>query len=261
MNVLEFINEFDIAYNNIRSNGAPGLDLYEQSVFLSKAQEQLVFNYFDPKSNIRNDGFENSEKRRRGLEKLIKNYYTNNENSLIEDVPDLSGIPLENFNNYFVKIPGNVFFVIQESSYLKDNNDILYNTIKTIPVTHDEIMLQEENPFRKPNIDGVSKRVWRVDNSLGTFTDSVEIVTPVGFSLINYQMRYIEKPTPIILTDLTSGDFTGMGLSIDGITDETDCKLSSLVHRQIVDRAVELAKESFEVASLQTSLIMSSRNE
>jgi hypothetical protein len=33
----EFINEFDILYNNIMSNQAPGLDEYEKSVYLTLA--------------------------------------------------------------------------------------------------------------------------------------------------------------------------------------------------------------------------------
>mgnify|MGYP006975185555 CR=1 FL=1 len=32
----EFSNEFDVLYQNITSNQAPGLDEYEKSVFLSK---------------------------------------------------------------------------------------------------------------------------------------------------------------------------------------------------------------------------------
>ncbi len=33
----EFSSEFDVLYNNITSNQAPGLDDYEKSVFLTKA--------------------------------------------------------------------------------------------------------------------------------------------------------------------------------------------------------------------------------
>lgn len=33
----EFSNEFDILYNNIMSNKAPGLNVYEKSVFLTIA--------------------------------------------------------------------------------------------------------------------------------------------------------------------------------------------------------------------------------
>lgn len=31
----EFLNEFDVLYNNIMSNSAPGLNSYEISVFLT----------------------------------------------------------------------------------------------------------------------------------------------------------------------------------------------------------------------------------
>lgn len=37
MSTQEFSNEFDVLYNNIMSNAAPGLDGYEKSVFLTKA--------------------------------------------------------------------------------------------------------------------------------------------------------------------------------------------------------------------------------
>ena len=42
MDIKEFSAEFDILYNNITSNIAPGLTEYEKSVFLTQAQEQLV---------------------------------------------------------------------------------------------------------------------------------------------------------------------------------------------------------------------------
>jgi hypothetical protein len=37
MTTTEFSNEFDILYNSITSNMAPGLDEYEKSVFLTRA--------------------------------------------------------------------------------------------------------------------------------------------------------------------------------------------------------------------------------
>lgn len=42
MTTSEFSNEFDILYNNISSNAAPGVTEYEKSVFLTMAQEELV---------------------------------------------------------------------------------------------------------------------------------------------------------------------------------------------------------------------------
>ena len=45
------------------SNQAPGLDEYEKSVFLTKAQYEIVKNYFNPKSNKNQEGFDDSPKR------------------------------------------------------------------------------------------------------------------------------------------------------------------------------------------------------
>ena len=49
MTIDEFKREFDISYNNIMSNAAPGLNEYEKSVFLTKAQYEIVKSYFQVK--------------------------------------------------------------------------------------------------------------------------------------------------------------------------------------------------------------------
>lgn len=48
-------------------------------------------------------------------------------------------------------------------------------------------------------------------------------------------MRYISQPTPIILVDLPDG------LSINGVSAESECELNPVVHRAILERAVQLA--------------------
>ena len=68
----EFSNEFDVLYNSITSNQAPGLDEYEKSVFLTQAQEDIVRCYFDPKSNKLQEGFDGSQKRQYDFSSLIK---------------------------------------------------------------------------------------------------------------------------------------------------------------------------------------------
>ena len=39
-------NEFDVLYNNIMSNAAPGLNEYEKSIFLTQAQEEFVISIY-----------------------------------------------------------------------------------------------------------------------------------------------------------------------------------------------------------------------
>lgn len=63
MNNTEFSNEFDVLYNSITSNQAPGLDEYEKSVFLTKAQDEIVKAYFNPRANKTMEGFDASERR------------------------------------------------------------------------------------------------------------------------------------------------------------------------------------------------------
>ena len=65
MSPEEMDNMFDVLYNNITSNQAPGLNAYEKSVFLTKGQDEVWKNYFNPKSKGNNtqDGFDGNQKR------------------------------------------------------------------------------------------------------------------------------------------------------------------------------------------------------
>ena len=93
----EFSNEFDVLYNNIASNQAPGLNEYEKSVFLTKAQNEIVKNYFTDRKNGNKyeQGFEGSQKRFIDFSKLV----TVNNNcpipfnciSILYDVTDSGG--------------------------------------------------------------------------------------------------------------------------------------------------------------------------
>jgi hypothetical protein len=74
MTCEEFSNEFDILYNNVMSNKAPGLDEYEKSVFLTRAQDDIVKRYFTPKGNKDFEGFDSSLKRNMDFSSLYRNY-------------------------------------------------------------------------------------------------------------------------------------------------------------------------------------------
>jgi hypothetical protein len=69
MTTEEFDREFDILYNNIMSNAAPSIDQYEKSVFLTKAQEDVVVALY-------NGTFEGSEQLTESLKTLVKSRST-----------------------------------------------------------------------------------------------------------------------------------------------------------------------------------------
>lgn len=61
-------------------------------------------------------------------------------------------------------------------------------------------------------------------------TDVSTVAKPVS-----YVVRYVERPTPIVLRDLPNG------LTIDGEADYKECSLNPILHMDILNRAFELA--------------------
>jgi len=247
MTTKEFSNEFDILYNSIATKSAPGIDLYEKSVYLTKAQLELVKNYFNPNGNKYRKGFEQSSKRRDDLKELIRNYKTTLQ------LPSSDGI---NDNSKFFRVPNNVFLIIQEKAKVISSDSCVNNTyIKVIPKRHDEYESEINNPFKKPN----KKNIWRLDYySQNGSNKNIELIS--NYEITEYQCRYVMYPSPIILGDLISL-FPGEDLSIDNVSQEQTCKLSQNIHREILDRAVELALADYRPEMVQLKAQMNLRNE
>lgn len=224
MTTTEFSNEFDAllqAYPLTPEFGEGdkvAFDEYEKSVFLTKAQEELVIELYNGKNPF-NDSFEKTEEIRRYLGELIKQYAT----AAKLDEAGLSG------NSYIFSLPEDLWFITYEAVSLSDPS-LRCNTdrdISVTPVTQDEYDRIKDNPFRGHG----KRRALRLDLS----GNRVEIISK--YEVVQYLVRYVKKPTPIILTDLTD-------LTINGIKDKTECELNPVVHRAILDRAVKLALQS-----------------
>lgn len=244
----EFRNEFDISYNAIASMSSPGIDDYELSLYLTKAQLEIIKNYYDPLSNRKQKGFEATEKRRRDLNQLVKDYKT-------------STIVSNSFNidseAKFYPIPNDLFLIVNEKAKII-SEDCYNNKILSIkPMSYDEYNVQIDNPFEKPD----SKIAWRLDLSNINNVKVVEIISPYNISgALEYQIRYIKYPKPIIITNLNTA-FPSDNLTIDGISAETPCELNTEICREILDRAVLLATADYKSQNLQVKAQMSQTNE
>jgi len=245
MTTAELKNEFLIHYNAIATNSAPGLDDYEISVFLTKAQLELVKSHYNPAGNKYNDGFENSEKRRVDLRELIVNHLSTTE---INDPHKLSP------DSQFYVIPNDVFLIVQEFARVTGNDCLNGKYLDVYPKTHDEVNLQLKNPFKKPDAD----HIWRIDYSKVNGKKVVELISP--YNIVEYRLRYLKYPLPIILTNLSTA-FPGEGLTIDGLFTQTQCELNEEIHREIVDRAVELALRDYKPSNLESKIQLDQRNE
>ena len=238
MNINEFNNEFDLLYDNANSS-APGLDLYEKSVYLTKAQLELFKSKYGKDSPY--GSFEGSEKRRTDLANLITNY--------VSTKPESSGGKGVTSISVFFAIPNNLCYAIQESATL-DIPNCDASVANVLPKTHDEVNTQLNNPFKKPD----ANVAWRLD-FFNTDTNErvVEIIS--NFTVLKYQMRYLRYPKPIILESLDGG------LSIEGEVASRTSELDESIHGEILDRAVELATRDYKEQKLKGQLQTNLRNE
>lgn len=68
----ELSNEFDVLYDNITSGNAPGIDEYEKSIFLTRAQNDIIRSYFTAPLNRTQTGYDESERRQIDFSSLTK---------------------------------------------------------------------------------------------------------------------------------------------------------------------------------------------
>lgn len=226
MNLSDFSREFDLRYNNSLSFAAPPINVYEKSLYLTQAQEEIV------KDSCAN--YEKDENSREKIRNLVVNY------NVVYDADLNSALSALKFNNNskLVEVPAEAWYIVSEHI----NADI---PVKPTPI--DEFNRNIKNPFKKPVSEEVAWRLDISDSVSATPKNIREIVYPS--TIASYTMRYVKKPTPIILESIAA-----YGVTIEGLDAATNCTLSSEVHRSIVKRAVELAILTYEEKTLKNSI-------
>ena len=219
MDVQELSSLFDtllqpyIAKDNFGEQNTLAFDEYEKSIFLTKAQEQIVLELYQE--------LEQSEENRKYLSNLIK---TGNYVPIGEQDETLIN---NTFKSYKVEIEDSVLFMIYEQCTLSDeNNCVNGRIISVVPTIHDDLDKVLKNPFKSPN----SRKVIRLD-----FDNKIELISKYNIS--NYKVRYLKKPNPIILVTLED-------LNIDKKQEVSNGETNPILHERIVQRAVQLAVQS-----------------
>ena len=286
MSVEEMDNMFDVLYNNITSNQAPGLNAYEKSVFLTKGQDETLKNYFNPKSKGNNtqEGFDGSAKRQVDFSMLTTVATTSTTSysySLVAGKSDKDGRPVysklsvlnfipkstysyteayDSDGNVLKDTMGNALYIRNEGTDISGFNTPLFdmreNTksitlptklmyainemvevnrnnkktlLQVVPVKFDEYSRLMCKPYKRP----LKYQAWRLTNN--DVVNKADIVVGPSDTLIKYTIRYVRRPNPIIVSNLD-------GLTIEGKDTATECELDPILHEEILQRAVELAK-------------------
>lgn len=229
----EFITEFDVLYNNILSDQAPGLNTYEKSVYLSNAQDDVVLDIY--KGASLGTPFENAEDARRYISVL-------NSQKTIPLSQSIGGNSMEgeDFFKVAFRLPDDILFITYESATI--TGDELYcssghksKEAIVVPCEQDDFWRTVRSPFRRPN----ASRILKLEGVGATGNGRVsELVTK--YPITAYTIRYIRMPRPIVLEDMELE--YGPGVSVRGVTAETSCELPDVLHKEILMRAVTAAK-------------------
>lgn len=208
----EFDAQFDIFYNNIASNIAPSVNVYEKSVFLTQAQKDIILGLYNGRE-VPGLSFESTEESRRYLSNLVKTYEVT-----------------EGLENP-ITLPNKLWFIVREEATFNDNSKecLKGTTMDVVPVTQDKLNKVIDNPFKGPSYN----RLLRVD-----LEGKIKLISK--YAINKYTLVYLEQPNPIILEDLSEYD-----TSIDGISTESETNVNPVLHRAILDKAVQLAKIAF----------------
>ena len=226
MTAQEFSSEFDLLYNNVSSAQAPGLTEYEKSVFLTKAQDEIIKNYFTnvQGGNKYQQGVEDSEKRYADFSALLTVAVLNAET--------VDAVPFDERGKIFRLPDGKssdakkVMIVITETFKTGNINpgkeEPSLTSYQVIPLKFDEYI----RLMSKPSSDPLKKQVWKLMGNSETGNGSIEIVPhwkDKDNSINVLILKYIRKPHPIILEDLAV-----QGLSIEG---QTTQKIENTINR------------------------------
>lgn len=239
----QFSNQFDLLYNNVSSNQAPGLNEYEKSVFLTKAQNDILLSYFNPKSNSVLEGFDASPIRQADFSNIIKG--VSYEGAALMGTVNVA----VNYNNpesvKSIEFPSDALIVLNEFVLVhrKQADPTKYNEVQltVLPIDYVTFSQLQTKPYKRP----AQYQAWKL-----LTTDSgnrrAEIIAGNNDSIQRYVIRYIKRPRPIILEDFTGSD---VSLGVDEFgnpyTKAQECELDPILHEDILQRAVELAKAAY----------------
>lgn len=272
MTAKEFSDQFDVGYNNITSNQAPGLNEYDKSVFLTKAQDELLKDYFNPESNPKRQGFDDNRKRQMDFSGIMK---VASPTVVTDTVPQLDA------RAFVYRWPKDVLYIINESLDVgrissDTSTGLNLKPRQVVSLTYNDYEQLMSRPFKAP----LKYQAWRLITGYSDGKTLVEIIIGsadkkglyIGGSqkAPRYSIRYVKIPRPILLADFSQE--YGEDLSIDNLDGSGDydfnnpCELHPSIHKEILQRAVELAKIAWagtqeEIAAAQLQVTSGQRSE
>jgi hypothetical protein len=224
MNAIEMKREFLVGYDKVANLDSPGYEDNEISYFLTKAQENVIFDYLNPVGNKFQESFEESEKVRKFFSNLVMPSV--DQNGVIKTILSADQNGKIDDNSFIYELADDTWLPISEWIITDSKCGVRK---KVLPKTHDEYNANIDNPFTNPD----EEFAWRLDVFSPTNRLRHEIVTNGEYNITEYHVRYIKIPSAVVVDE-------------DNPQNNVDCELHEGVHRRIIDEAVKLALETSE---------------
>ena len=190
----------------------------------------VIINSYDNSQSLVFNEYEKSIYLTKAQEYIIKDLYRNYEgteelNSYLKILIKDKTYTIEDSTNIELDYPDNFLYILKE--YANINTTCKSNNrVDVLPITQDEYNEVVGNPFR-----GSKSKVLRLEEN------KIKLITDLP--IISYTMTYLSNPSPIILIDLPNG------LTINNESEKsTTIETSESIHREILDKAVQLAIQS-----------------
>lgn len=207
----EWSENFDIIYNNISSNQAPGLTEYEKSVFLTQAQEAVILDLYKGTSG---DAFETTEEVTRYLSSLVRTHP-------FTDVGNSSNTVVGNIQyNISTSAVTDLWFITYQAGSITVNGNT--RDVIVVPSRQDSIYKDLNNPFKGPN-----------KNKVLAISEEESITLYSKYPINTFYIKYLKRPNPIVLEDSE--------LEISDVSD-FNVEIPESLHNQVLYKAVQLAK-------------------
>lgn len=220
MNIQELSNKYDIVLNSYlrfkkfddrESLDSIDVNEYEKSLYLTRAQKDIIIELYTGRNAIRG-AYEQNEELRRYLSVL-------NRTLNITDFENMNSLGVGD-KSVKCTIPEPVLYITFESCEVT-KRDPCYGkaTEACIPIRREEYNIIKDNPFK-------NDKVWRIDHDLNV----IELISKHKINA--YKVSFLTYPSPIILEDISP-------YQIEGISIPTEATLPDILHEQIIERAVQ----------------------
>jgi hypothetical protein len=247
MTTQEFSAAFDTLLNSYNTKANFGetasktdivLDEYEKSVFLTQAQDIVVKSYFSSATNPQGEGIDDSARRQVDFSGLIEVADSDTNGGIVN-----SSQKAFDSRGKMYKLPDKVLIVLNER--LQVTKDGKTKNYVVVPISYSEYDRIMSRAYAQP----LKKQCWRLFKGTSGTSLSYDIhseIIPIEGSIgtgkndkVEYIIRYIRRPKPIVLTNLSMTNQES--LDIDGVSSVTECELNPILHVDILNKAFELA--------------------